>query len=147
MKGFVEDIEKLTEANKDFRRVLYTGGRLQLVLMALKRAEEIGEEVHADHDQFFRIEKGKGEVWIDGKRTKVKSGDAILVPAGARHNVINTGDKPMKLYTLYGPPEHRDRVVRATKARAEAAEEHFDGKTTEKASASKAASKTESKEA
>jgi mannose-6-phosphate isomerase-like protein (cupin superfamily) len=137
MKGFVEDIERLTEANKDFRRVLYTGGRLQLVLMTLKRAEEIGEEVHADHDQFFRIEKGKGEVWIDGKRTKIKSGAAILVPAGARHNVINTGDKPMKLYTLYGPPEHRDRVVRATKARAEAAEEHFDGKTTEKASASK----------
>ena len=77
----------------------------------------------------------------DGKRTKIKSGAAILVPAGARHNVINTGDKPMKLYTLYGPPEHRDRVVRATKARAEATEEHFDGKTTEKASASKVESK------
>jgi len=131
MKGFVADIEDLTEENTDFRRVLYTGKHLQLVLMALKPAEEIGEEVHADHDQFFRIEKGKGEVWIDGKRTKVRSDDAIIVPAGARHNVVNTGDKPLKLYTLYGPPEHRDRVVRATKAKAEASEEHFDGKTTE----------------
>jgi mannose-6-phosphate isomerase-like protein (cupin superfamily) len=138
MKGFVRDIEKLTEANKDFRRVLYTGGRLQLVLMALRRDEEIGEEVHAEHDQFFRVEKGKGEVLIDGKRTKIKSGDAVLVPAGARHNVINTGRKPMKLYTLYGPPEHRDQVVRATKAKAEATEEHFDGKTTEKRSPAKA---------
>ena len=80
MKGFVEDIEKLTGANKDFRRVLYTGGRLQLVLMALKRDEEIGEEIHAEHDQFFRIEKGKGEVRIDGKRTKIRRGDAISFP-------------------------------------------------------------------
>ena len=131
MKGFVEDIEELTEGNKDFRRVLYTGKYLQLVLMALKSGEEIGEEVHADHDQFFRVEKGKGEVWIDGERTKIKGDDAIIVPAGARHNVINTGDKPLKLYTLYGPPEHRDGVVRSTKAAAEASEEHFDGKPTE----------------
>ena len=131
MKGFVEDIEELTEDNKDFRRVLYTGKYLQLVLMALKPGEEIGEEVHADHDQFFRVEKGKGEVWIDGERNKIKSDDAIIVPAGARHNVINTGDKPLKLYTLYGPPEHRDGVVRATKAEAGATEEHFDGKPTE----------------
>ena len=131
MKGFVKDIEELTEENTDFRRVLYTGKHLQLVLMALKPEEEIGEEVHTDRDQFFRVEKGKGEVWIDGKRTKIKSDDAIIVPAGARHNVINTGDKPLKLYTLYGPPNHRDGVVRATKAKAEASEEHFDGKTTE----------------
>ena len=131
MKGFVEDIEKLTEDNDHFRRVLYTGKHLQLVLMALKPGEEIGEEVHADHDQFFRVEKGKGEVVIDGARTKLKSDDAIIVPAGARHNVINTGDKTLKLYTLYGPPEHRDGVVRATKAEAEASEEHFEGKTTE----------------
>jgi mannose-6-phosphate isomerase-like protein (cupin superfamily) len=131
MKGFVEDIEELTEANKDFRRVVYTGKYLQLVLMALKPGEEIGEEVHADHDQFLRVEKGKGEVWIDGERTKIKGDHAIIVPAGARHNVINTGDKPLKLYTLYGPPEHRDGVVRATKAKAKANEEHFDGKTTE----------------
>ena len=138
MKGFVDRIEDLTETNTDFRRVLYTGEHLQLVLMALKPDEDIGEEVHADRDQFFRVEKGKGEVWIDGKRSKLKSGDAIVVPAGARHNVKNTGQKPMKLYTLYGPPEHRDHVVRATKAKAEAIEEHFDGKTTEKRSASKA---------
>ena len=131
MKGFVEDIEELTEENKDFRRVLYTGKYLQLVLMALKPGEEIGEEVHTDHDQFFRIETGKGEVFIDGTRTKIKSDDAIVVPAGARHNVINTGDKPLRLYTIYGPPEHSDGVVRATKAEAEASEEHFDGKTTE----------------
>ena len=102
-----------------------------MVLMALKPGEEIGEEAHAGHDQFFRVEKGKGEVVIDGTRTKIKSDDAIIVPAGARHNVVNIGDKPLKLYTLYGPPEHRDSLVRATKADAEASEEHFDGKTTE----------------
>ena len=131
MKGFVDDIEELTESNKDFRRVLYTGKHLQLVLMSLKPGEEIGEEVHDTHDQFFRIEKGKGEVWIDGVKTKVKADFAIIVPAGARHNVINTGDKALRLYTLYGPPEHRDGIVRATKAEAEASEEHFDGVLTE----------------
>jgi len=131
MKGFVEDIEDLTEDNNDFRRVLYTGKHLQLVLMALKPGEEIGEEVHPDHDQFFRVEKGKGEVWIDGERTQIKSDDAILVPAGAKHNVINTGGKSLKLYTIYGPPDHKDGIVRATKAEAEATEEHFDGTTTE----------------
>ncbi len=131
MKGFVDDIEELTENNKDFRRVLYTGKHLQLVLMSLKPGEEIGEEVHHTHDQFFRIEKGKGEVWIDGEKTKVKADVAIIVPAGARHNVINTGDKALRLYTLYGPPEHRDGVVRATKAEADASEEHFDGVLTE----------------
>ena len=131
MKGFVEDIEELTEDNNDFRRVLYTGKHLQLVLMALQPGEEIGEEVHEDHDQFFRVEKGKGEVWIDGERTKIKSDDAIIVPAGAKHNVINTGDKSLKLYTLYGPPDHKDGVVHKTKADAEASEEHFDGTTTE----------------
>lgn len=131
MKGFVEDIEELTEDNKDFRRVLYTGKHLQLVLMALQPGEEIGEEVHEDHDQFFRVEKGKGEVWIDGVRSKIKSDDAIVVPAGAKHNVINTGDKSLKLYTLYGPPDHKDGVVHKTKAEAETSEEHFDGTTTE----------------
>jgi mannose-6-phosphate isomerase-like protein (cupin superfamily) len=98
MKGYVDDIEDLTESNKDFRRVLYTGRHLQLVLMALKPGEDIGEEVHADRDQFFRVEKGKGEVWIDGQRTRIESGDAIVVPAGAKHNVINTGEKSLKLY-------------------------------------------------
>jgi mannose-6-phosphate isomerase-like protein (cupin superfamily) len=131
MKGFVGDIEELTENNGDYRRVLYTGKNLQLVLMSLAPGEEIGEEVHQSGDQFFRVEKGKGEVWIDGKMTKFKSDDAFLVPAGARHNVINTSHKPLKLYTLYSPPEHHDKFTAATKAKAEAAKEHFDGKTTE----------------
>jgi mannose-6-phosphate isomerase-like protein (cupin superfamily) len=131
MQGFVDNIETLTTENTDFRRVLYTGQYLQLVLMALQPGDEIGEEVHEDRDQFFRIESGSGEVLIDGKRTPIKDDDAIIVPAGARHNVINTGDAPLTLYTLYGPPEHRDGVVRATKAEADAKEEHFDGQTTE----------------
>ena len=131
MKGFVADIEELTEKNSDFRRVLYTGKNLQLVLMSLKPGEEIGEEVHEDRDQFFRVEMGEGEVRIDGNRSKIEGDDAIIVPAGARHNVVNTGDKPLRLYTLYAPPEHRDGTVHATKADAEASEEHFDGKTTE----------------
>lgn len=129
MKGFVDDIEGLTKDNNDFRRVLYTGKYLQLVLMTIQPGEDIGEEVHDGHDQFFRIEKGKGEVWIDGVCSKIKSDDAVIVPAGARHNVINIGEKPLKLYTLYGPPEHRDGTLHPTKA--EASEEHFDGKTTE----------------
>lgn len=131
MKGFVDNIDRLTVDNKDFRRVLYTGKHLQLVLMSLRPGEEIGEEVHEDHDQFLRIEKGRGEVWIDGQRTKVKADDAVIVPAGARHNVVNTGGRKLKLYTLYGPPDHKDGVVHATKAEAEASEEHFDGVTTE----------------
>lgn len=131
MQGFVKDIEKLTEENDHFRRVLYTGKHLQLVLMALRPGEDIGAEIHATHDQFFRIEAGTGEVMIDATTTKIKADDAIIVPAGARHNVINTGDTPLKLYTIYAPPEHRDGVVRATKADALATEEHFDGKTTE----------------
>ena len=131
MQGFVADIEKLTVENTDFRRVLYTGKYLQLVLMTLQPGDEIGAEVHEDRDQFFRIESGSGEVLIDGKRTPIKGDDAMIVPAGARHNVINTGDAPLTLYTIYGPPDHKDGVVRATQAEAEAKEEHFDGKTTE----------------
>jgi mannose-6-phosphate isomerase-like protein (cupin superfamily) len=130
MKGFIADIEELTEENTDFRRVLYTGKNMQLVLMALKPGEEIGEEVHEDRDQFFRIEEGEGEVVIDGTRTPVEDDDAIIVPAGARHNLINTGDEPLLLYTLYAPPEHRDGLVQKTKADA-AKEDHFDGKTTD----------------
>jgi mannose-6-phosphate isomerase-like protein (cupin superfamily) len=133
MKGFVGDIEDQAEGNSDFRRVVYTGKNLQLVLMSLKPGEDIGEEVHKDRDQFFRIEKGKGEVLIDGKRSKIKGDDAVLVPAGARHNIVNTGEKPLRLYTLYGPPEHRDGTVHATKADAQRMKEHFDGKTTEAA--------------
>ena len=131
MKGFVADIEELTEKNSDFRRVLYTGKNLQLVLMSLKPGEEIGEEVHEDRDQFFRVEAGRGEVVIDGNTSQVQADMAMIVPAGARHNVRNTGDAPLKLYTLYAPPEHREGTVHATKAEADADHEHFDGKTTE----------------
>jgi len=131
MKGFIANIEDRTEENKDFRHVLYTGPHMQLVLMALKPGEEIGQELHESVDQFFRVEKGKGEVWIDGKTTKIESDMAIIVPAGARHNIRNTGDKPLKLYTLYAPPQHADGTVQATRAEAEASEEHFAGQTTE----------------
>ena len=131
MRGFVEDIEGRTEENSDFRRVLYTGRQMQLVLMALQPGESIGEEVHPDRDQFFRVEKGQGEAWIDGARTEIQSGVAIVVPAGARHDIKNTGATPLKLYTLYAPPEHTDGTVHATKADATASNEHFDGKTTE----------------
>jgi mannose-6-phosphate isomerase-like protein (cupin superfamily) len=133
MKGFVGDIEDQAEDNSDFRRVIYTGKNLQLVLMSLKPGEDIGEEVHKDRDQFFRVEKGNGEVLIDGKRSKIKGDDAVLVPAGARHNIINTGEKPLRLYTLYGPPEHRDGTVHATKADSQRLKEHFDGKVSEAA--------------
>ncbi|HEV7765852.1 MAG TPA: cupin domain-containing protein [Thermoanaerobaculia bacterium] len=131
MHGFVDDIEKLTKSNSNFRRVLYTGKQMQLVLMALQPGEEIGEEVHEDRDQFFRVEEGEGEVVIDGKRTPIQSEFAIIVPSGARHNVINTGKEPLKVYTLYAPPEHKHGTVHATKADAHAAEEHFDGVTSE----------------
>lgn len=131
MKGYVDDIEEATESNADFRRVLYTGAHLQLVLMTLQPGEAIGEEVHEDLDQFFCVEDGEGEIVIDGSRHRIEDDFAALVPAGARHNVINTGNEPLKLYTLYGPPEHRDGVVHRTQAQAEADHEHFDGETTE----------------
>jgi mannose-6-phosphate isomerase-like protein (cupin superfamily) len=131
MKGFIGDIEALTVGNTHFRRVLYTGRNLQLVLMTLQPGEEIGAEVHDDRDQFFRVERGRGTVWIDGVRTEVADDDAIIVPAGAHHNVANTGDGPLHLYTLYGPPEHVDGTLHRTKAEALANEEHFDGRTTE----------------
>lgn len=131
MRGFVDDIEAMTEHNSNFRRVLYTGKQLQLVLMSLEPGEEIGEEVHPDRDQFFRVEEGTGEVWIDGHQTSIRSSFAIVVPAGARHNVRNTGDEPLKLYTLYAPPEHLDRTVHVTRAEAMASKEHFAGQTTE----------------
>lgn len=131
MKGFVDDIEKLTTENDDFRRVLYTGKNIQLVLMSLKPGEEIGAEVHNDRDQFFRVETGEGEVRIDGNSSKIKDDDAIIVPAGARHNIINSGKEPLRLYTLYAPPEHRDGAVHRTKADADSSHEHFDGRTTE----------------
>src|SRR5450759_2214884 len=130
MKGFVQDIEGLAVKNDEFRRVLYTARHCQLVIMALKPKEEIGEEVHK-LDQFFRVEKGTGEAVLDGVRTAIKAGFAIVVPAGTQHNIINTGRGALKLYTLYAPPNHRDGVVHHTRAEAEADNEHFDGKTTE----------------
>jgi mannose-6-phosphate isomerase-like protein (cupin superfamily) len=133
MKGYCDNIETVTVANEDFRRVLYTGEHLQLVLMTLKPGEEIGEEVHEDRDQFFRIEEGEGTVYIDGTPNPVKDDFAVIVPAGARHNVVNSGSAPLRLYTLYGPPEHRDAVVHTTKADAERDHDndHWDGETTE----------------
>lgn len=131
MKGFIGDIQDRTAANGDFRRVAYTGSHLQLVLMTLQPGEDIGEETHADTDQFFRVEAGRGEVVLDGRTTRIDDGMAILVPAGARHNVRNTGDAPLRLYTLYGPPHHEDGTVQHTKAEAEQSKEHFAGVTTE----------------
>lgn len=130
MKGFVQNIEALAVKNADFRRVLYTAKNSQLVLMALKPNEEIGAEVHT-LDQFFRVEEGSGETVIDGVRTKISAGFAVLIPAGANHNIINTGGVPMKLYTIYSPPNHRDGVVHHTRAEAEKDDEQFDGKLTE----------------
>jgi mannose-6-phosphate isomerase-like protein (cupin superfamily) len=132
MKGFKSHIEKETLGNNDFRHVLYTGKHSQLVLMNLKPGEEIGEEVHKTIDQFFRFEKGTGIVSIDGVKNKVSDGDAVIVPAGAKHNVTNTSKTAdLKLYTIYSPPEHIDGTVRKTKTEALAKPEEFDGNTTE----------------
>jgi len=132
MKGYVVALEKETRKNSDFRRVLYTGKHSQLVLMNIKPGEEIGEETHDDVDQFFRFEGGEGKVIIDGVEHHVKDGDGVIVPAGARHNVVNTSKRAnLKLYTIYSPPEHQDGVVRHTREEAMASEEHFDGRTTE----------------
>ena len=131
-KGYKIDLEKETKKNSNFRRVLYTAKYSQLVLMTLKPKEEIGEEVHYDRDQFFRFESGKGAVVINGIKHNVQDGFGVIVPAGARHNVINTSQNfNLKFYTIYSPPEHQDKVVRRTKAEAMAKEEEFDGRTTE----------------
>jgi mannose-6-phosphate isomerase-like protein (cupin superfamily) len=127
MKGFVKDIEELAAENQDLRRVLYTGKHLQLVLMALNPGEETGEYVHVETDQFFRVENGKGELILEGDRIKIKSKDAIIVPAGAHHNVVNTGAKPMRLFMIYAPPHDRDALARAAEARAAAADEGREG--------------------
>jgi mannose-6-phosphate isomerase-like protein (cupin superfamily) len=130
MRGFIKEIESIVDENDAFRRVLYTAKHCQLVVMALKPKEEIGEEVHT-LDQFFRIEEGAGEAVLDGVRTPISAGFVVLVPAGTTHNIINTGSDPLKVYTLYAPPNHRDGVVHQTRADAEADNEHFDGMTTE----------------
>jgi mannose-6-phosphate isomerase-like protein (cupin superfamily) len=132
MKGFKTNIEKDTLNNNNFRKVLYTGRHSQLVLMSLLPGEEIGMEVHPAVDQFFRFEKGEGVVSIDGVKQNVTNGDAVIVPAGAMHNVTNTSKTAeLKLYTIYSPPEHQDKTLRKTKAEALAKPEEFDGKTTE----------------
>ena len=132
-KGFCADIEKETLKNTDFRRVLYTGKFSQLVLMCLKPKEEIGMEVHDPVDQFFRFEEGQGAVFIDNTKYEVKDGSAVIVPSGARHNVVNTSSKNLlKLYTIYSPPEHIDKTVRHSKQEALDQPEEYDGKPTEK---------------
>ncbi len=130
MNGYIANIEDLTLKNEDFRRVLYTGKNSQLVLMSIALGEDIGEETH-HLDQFLRFEKGQGKVILDGVESAVEDGSAVVIPAGTKHNVINVGEEPLKLYSIYSPPEHKDGVVHHTKADALANEEHFDGKTTE----------------
>ncbi len=130
MKGYIVDIEKETENNDNFRKVLYTGKNSQLVVMSIEVGDEIGEEVH-DLDQFIRIEDGRGKAILDDVEHEIEDDFAVIIPAGTKHNVVNTGDKPLKLYTIYSPPEHRDGVIHKTRAEAIDDEEHFDGKTTE----------------
>jgi len=131
MKGHVINIEKAAIENNDFRKVLYTAKNMQLVLMSLKPSEDIGEEIH-QLDQFLRIESGEGKAILNGIEHKISDGFSVLVPSGTKHNLINTSSsKPLKIYTLYSPPNHRDGVIHKTKADAEANEEHFDGITTE----------------
>lgn len=131
MNGFVINIEEASIENNNFRKVLYTAPHSQLVVMSLGPNEDIGEEVH-DLDQFLRVESGEGKTVLNGIEHEIRDGSAIVVPAGVRHNIINTSsDKPMKLYTVYSPANHRDGVIHVTKEEAEADEEHFDGKTTE----------------
>lgn len=133
MNGFVEDIESLAVGNDNFRQVLYTAKNSQLVLMSLKPQEDIGAEIHKV-DQFFRVEEGAGEAVLNGARTPIKAGFAVLVPAGVNHNIINTGTVPLKLYTLYAPPNHRDGVIHKSRSDAEGDSEHFNGNTTEQRS-------------
>lgn len=130
MNGYITNIEQLSIENENFRKVLYTDKNSQLVLMSLHAGEDIGMEVH-DVDQFFRVEKGSGTAILNGISHDISDGSVIVIPAGTEHNIINSGSESMKLYTLYMPPHHKDGVVHATKAEAEADSEHFDGKTTE----------------
>jgi mannose-6-phosphate isomerase-like protein (cupin superfamily) len=132
MKGYKTNIEKDTLENENFRKVLYTGHYLQLVLMSLKPGEDIGAEVHENNDQFFRFESGNGKCIIDTTEYKIASGDIIIVPAGAVHNIINTDNQlPLKMYTLYGPPNHLDKIIRTTKKQAADDPETYDGIATE----------------
>ncbi len=129
-RGFSVNIERATKENTDYRRVLYTGKNMQLVLMCLKPGEEIGEEVH-ELDQFIRVEKGDGMAYLNGHAHPLHDGSAVVIPKGTKHNILNTGEEDLKLYTLYAPPEHKDKTVHHTKKDALSHEEHFDGETTE----------------
>jgi mannose-6-phosphate isomerase-like protein (cupin superfamily) len=123
MAGFYTDIEKKSESNKYFREVIYTGPNSQLVVMSLKPGEDIGMEVHKDIDQFIRVEEGHGKAIMDGKEFKLEAGSAVVVPAGSKHNIVNTSKTDsMKLYTVYSPPHHPDGTIHKTKAEAEEAE-------------------------
>ena len=130
MKGYITNIEKETILNEDYRRALYTAKNSQLVLMNIRPGEEIGEETHK-LDQFLRFERGKGKAVLDGVESDVGDGIAVVVPAGVKHNFINIGDIDLKLYTIYSPPNHIDKVIHKTKQQADADDEHFDGITTE----------------
>lgn len=130
MKGYITDIEEKALQNTNFRQVLYTDERIQLVVMSLNPSEDIGEEEH-ELDQFIRIERGEGKAVLDGVEHPIKDGSAVIIPKGTRHNIVNDADAPMKLYTIYAPPNHKDGTVHKTKTEAEADEEHFDGATTE----------------
>ena len=132
MKGFKINIDRITKDNTNFRKVLYTSKHSQLVLMSLRPQEEIGEETHFENDQFFRIESGHGKCIIDGNQYEISDGDAIVIPAGAKHNLINVSkDAELKMYTIYSPAHHKDKIVRATRKEAELSTVEFDGVTTE----------------
>jgi mannose-6-phosphate isomerase-like protein (cupin superfamily) len=124
MQGFVTNIEEQTKTNEFFRQVLYTASHCQLVVMALQPGEDIGMEVHADHDQFIRVESGRGVAIMDGVQHPITDGSAVVIPAGTQHNIINSAEGVMKLYTLYAPPEHKDGTIHKTKE--EALEEHHE---------------------
>ncbi|MHB1330854.1 MAG: cupin domain-containing protein [Minisyncoccota bacterium] len=128
--GYIANIETLSLENENFRKVLYTGEKSQLVLMSLLPGEEIGEEVH-DVDQFLRVERGSGKAILNGASQDITDGSVVVVPLGTKHNIVNTSEESMKLYTLYMPAHHRDGVVHKTKDEADADSEHFDGVTTE----------------
>jgi len=129
MKGYIDNIEKLSLENNNFRKVLYTTQHSQLVLMSLKPGEDIGEEIHEENDQFIRVESGSGHAEMNEADHHIADGSAIVVPAGTKHNIINTGTTPMKLYTIYSPAHHREGTIHATKTEAESDHEHFDGQT------------------
>lgn len=132
MKGYKDNIENITKDNSNYRKVLYTGKHSQLVVMNLLPLEEIGLETHEDNDQFFRFESGVGKVYIDDTVYDVRDGDAVVVPAGAKHNIVNTSDTlKLKLYTIYSPAHHKDAIVRATKSEASSDGPEYDGVNTE----------------